>query len=593
MLTPNPYRSKQLDLDTLQDYTAELQQQYLEVCSVRDELEASRERYRFMFQQSPVGYLCLDGVGLVIDANDRALDILGQPAGRLRGVPGLVLFTKQTRRAFASHIRQVMENGEGEVELELANPGLSGWQHVLLSSVAVPSDTPVSSRCQSALINITELKRTQQRLEQTSEHMETLAHRDSLTGLPNRLLFMDRLQHALAYAEARNLVGAVIFFDLDRFKVVNDWLGHDAGDELLKAIAQRLREVTRPEDTAARLGGDEFTVLVENIANRENAQSVAAKLLGIFERPLEIGCQRLRVTSSVGICLFRGGELEAGEILRRADVAMYAAKASGGACQHLFDAADDRHEHRHALETQLFDALDGGQFRVVFQPQYAADGSTIEAHEALVRWHHPQRGMLLPGEFVPQAEESGLITKLGLWVLQEACRRNMAAAKERGFASRIAVNVSPLQLAASDLVESVEAVLDETGHPAELLELEITETAVMSEPAAVLQVLDRLRALGVSIAVDDFGTGYSSLVLLKRFPLNRLKIDMSFVQGIEDDPSDQAIAQAIISLSQKMSIGVVAEGVETKAQFDFLRDAGCELYQGYLFATPGERLFAS
>ncbi len=586
------YRPSATDSETLQGYIAELQQQYLEMCRVRDELETSREWYRFMFQNSPVAYLCFDRFGVVSDANDRALEILGQSADRVIGKPGLLFFATDGRRAFATHIRHVLEEGQREIELELSSP-VHGWQHVMMSSIPIPHESGTPTHCQSALINISELKRTQERLVQTRDHMETLAHHDALTGLPNRLLFMDRLEHAIARASRENLIGAVIFFDLDRFKVINDCLGHEAGDTLLKQMAHRLRETLRAEDTAARFGGDEFTILLENIVNHENAENVARKLLSNFERPVALNGQTVRVTPSIGIAMFRGNDLEAGEIIRRADVAMYAAKAAGGAGHHLFKAADDELGDRHELETQLYSALNEEQFRVVFQPQFRADGATVAGHEALVRWEHPQRGTLLPNDFVPLAEEAGFIGELGLWVLREACHQNMRNGDGKTPQSRVAVNVSPLQLAAGDLVESVQTVLDETGHPPDYLELEITETAVMSEPSTVVGVLDRLRAMGVSIAVDDFGTGYSSLVLLKRFPINRLKIDGSFVQGIEEQSSDRTIAQAIISLARQMAMEVVAEGVETRAQFDFLNEAGCELFQGYLFSPPTETLYTN
>ncbi|MEO0972904.1 MAG: bifunctional diguanylate cyclase/phosphodiesterase [Pseudomonadota bacterium] len=585
------FRPSATDQDTLQGYIAELQQQYLEMCRVRDELETSREWYRFMFQNSPVAYLCFDRFGVISDANDRALEILGQSADRVIGKPGLLFFSTAARRAFASHIHQVLSDGQREIELELALP-VHGWKHVLMSSIPIPHETGQPTHCQSALINISELKRAQERLVQTRDHMETLAHHDALTGLPNRLLFMDRLDHAINRASRDNLIGAVIFFDLDRFKVINDCLGHEAGDILLKEIAHRLRETTRAEDTAARFGGDEFTVLLENVVNHENAENVARKLLATFERPVALNGQTVRVTPSIGIALFRGNELEAGEIIRRADVAMYAAKAAGGATYHSLRAADDQQGDSHAHETQLYSAQREEQYRVLIQTQVRADGVSVAAHEALVRWEHPQRGTLLPNDFVPLAEEAGFIADLGLWVLREACRQNMRYGEDGKPFARMAVNVSPLQLAAGNLVEAVETVLEETGHPADHLELEITETAVMSEPATIVDVLDRLRAMGVSIAVDDFGTGYSSLVLLKRFPINRLKIDGSFVQGLEQESSDRTIAQAIISLAQRMAMEVVAEGVETQAQFDFLNDAGCELFQGYLFSPPVERLSA-
>jgi diguanylate cyclase (GGDEF)-like protein/PAS domain S-box-containing protein len=430
------------------------------------------------------------------------------------------------------------------------------------------------------LQDITELKESEAALDR-------LAHHDPLTGLPNRLLLTARAQHALDQAGRKGHQVAILFLDLDRFKYINDTLGHPAGDLLLQQVAERLLECVRKGDTVSRLGGDEFTLVLEDLENASYASLVAGKILAALSRKFSLHGHDVFVTGSIGITLFPVDGEDVMNLFKNADSALYRAKEQGrDNYQYYTEALTRAAEERLQLEHELRHALEHDELRLHYQPQVDSRQGTITGMEALVRWQHPQRGLLSPASFISLAEETGLIVPLGEWVLRTACAQNKAWIDAGVSTVPVAVNLSPNQFRQKDLDKMIAGVLEETGLPPAYLELEITESLAMFDVEASIQLLRRLKDIGVSFSIDDFGTGYSSLSYLKRFPIDKIKIDQSFVRNITTDPDDAAISQAIISLAHSLKLKVIAEGVELAEQREFLGTRLCDELQGYLFSRP-------
>jgi diguanylate cyclase (GGDEF)-like protein len=419
-----------------------------------------------------------------------------------------------------------------------------------------------------------------------------LAHQathDPLTDLPNRALLLQLIEHALNRATRDDALVALLFLDLDRFKAVNDNLGHDAGDELLVEVARRIDAVLRPSDTVARLGGDEFVVLCEDVRDEHQAVAITQRITGAIERaPFTVGGASLEVSASVGIALSGHVDAHPESLLRDADAAMYRAKDRGRARHELFDDDMRRRTHqRLALADELAIAIERGQITVHYQPIIDLDTGRVEGVEALARWEHPTRGTMPPYEFIGLAEETGLIVGLGLSVLSRACDQARRWEVELGSrAPKVHVNLSARQLTASNLPRLVEGVIEQSLIDPDRLCLEMTESVLMDDAAASESVLRELKEIGVELAIDDFGTGYSSLAYLRRFPIDVLKIDRSFVDGLGPDPDDSAIVSTIVGLARTLGLGCVAEGVETIEQLAGLRALGCEQAQGFYFARP-------
>jgi diguanylate cyclase (GGDEF)-like protein/PAS domain S-box-containing protein len=422
--------------------------------------------------------------------------------------------------------------------------------------------------------------------KQAEARVRRLAHYDELTGLPNRSMFHQRVGRALARARRRGRQLAILFIDLDRFKNINDTLGHDAGDRVLDEIAARLRGCLRETDTVGRLGGDEFVVLIEEVADPAEVALVAQKVLAEVARPIALGAQEVHITASIGISTYPADSEDMQGLMKNADIAMYRAKEQGKNNYQFYSAQMNVHTlERLAMESDLRRALERDEFVLHYQPKIDLANSAIGGMEALLRWRHPVRGLVQPAHFIPLAEETGLIVPIGQWVLRTACAQTKAW-QARGLQLRVAVNLSARQFSQESLLADVAGVLAETGLAAPMLELEITESMVMRNPAHAVALLDSLKAMGVHLSIDDFGTGYSSLSYLKRFPIDNLKIDRSFIQDLPGDGEDAAITRAIIAMAHSLRLTVIAEGVETEKQRKFLHQHGCNEMQGFLFSKP-------
>ncbi len=459
----------------------------------------------------------------------------------------------------------------------------------------LPTEELSAQLLQRVLHYSVERHRMARRLLMAQEQEKYLATHDPFTGLPNRQLLVDRVQQALTYSDRYEQWVGILFMDLDRFKTINDTLGHAAGDELLRAVTERVSLRIRRSDTAARYGGDEFVFLLPNIAHAEDAAKVARNVIRTVGKPYVIEDRTISVTPSVGIAVYPGDGETAEELISNADMAMYRAKERGGNTYEFFaPSMNESALQQLDLESDLRAALTRNEFVVHYQPLIDARRWTIIGAEALVRWQHPQRGLVLPDEFIPLAERTGLIVELGEHVLRTACLQH-AEWSQAGFGPiRMAVNISARQFWEDELVESISAILSETGMNPSFLDLEVTESCMVDNEDLTVAAMLKLKDLGLSISVDDFGTGYSSFRALKRFPCDNLKVGRVFVRGIPNSPDDVGIANAIIAIAESMNLGVIAEGVERPDQLRFFQNWGCSIMQGHLFspAVPASEFAA-
>ena len=422
---------------------------------------------------------------------------------------------------------------------------------------------------------------------QVQERLQHIAHHDALTDLPNRNLFLDRLQQALTRARWHDRLVAVMFMDLDRFKNINDTLGHTSGDQLLLQLSERLNRTVRDGDTIARFGGDEFAILLDDIDSDSHISSVAQKILDTLARPFRINNQDLYITASIGISIYPGDGEDSETLLRNADVAMYRAKDLGkNNYQFYSDDMSARIFERLTLENHLRHALERNEFIIHYQPQVDARTEQITGVEALLRWQHPDLGLVLPSNFIPLLEETGLIEEVGNWVLETSCRQLQEWHEAGQDNLHMSVNISSRQFNNADFISVVHDIIEDTGVNPEFLELELTESMFMRNASSTINALNSLSNLGVRFAIDDFGTGYSSLSYLRRFPIDTIKIDRSFIRDITDDPDDAAITSAIVVMAQSLSLNVIAEGVENAGQLAFLREHNCNHIQGYHYSHP-------
>lgn len=544
---------------------------------------AEQDRLRMaaaVFDSTLEGVLVTNAQGLIVHVNRAFMDITGYTQGEVIGCNPSKF---KSGRHNATFYQQIFADlaAAGQWRGEIWNRRKSGevypqWQTIrvirtprgaITHYVAVFSDISASKRSAQELMH--------------------LAHHDPLTELPNRLLFSDRVEQTLSSARAQKRSCALLFIDLDHFQSVNDGLGHAAGDRLLKAAAQRLQALMGESMTLARLGGDEFAVLIENCAQAAQAADLAQRLVCALKEPFTLDHHVLFMGASVGISLFPEDASSTGQLLRNADSALFKAKNSGRGGYALYTEALTAHaRQRLEVGAELRRALRQEELRVFYQPVHDLGSGRMIGVEALVRWMHPERGLVPPVEFIPVAEDSGLIVDIDRWVTRQACQQMVAwQAQGRGL-EFVAVNLSSRLFGHADLNAGFLEVLRSTGLDPSLLEVEVTESAVMDDPDRALEQLHGLRALGLRLAIDDFGTGYSSLLRLKRLPVHKLKIDQGFVAGLPDDEDDIAIVRAIIALAHSMGLQVHAEGIEQPAQAEFLYRHGCELGQGYGFGRP-------
>ncbi|MGM0594486.1 MAG: EAL domain-containing protein [Pseudomonadota bacterium] len=533
-----------------------------------------------VFENTADGVIVTDAEARIIAVNKAFCEISGYSEEEALGQRPSFRRSERQDRAFYRHMWRAIERS-GRWQGEIWNRRKDGevYPEWMTISTVRDGDGRITNYV-AVFSDITHVKRSQMQLD----HM---AHHDPLTDLPNRTLFNDRLHQAIRRAERNDGTVAVLFIDLDRFKNVNDTLGHPVGDLLLQDVARRLQNLLREEDTVARLSGDEFIVLIEDLERPEVAEGVARKVIDKLSHPFSVHGNELFIGASIGISLYPDDGHTAANLVKYADTAMYRAKEEGRNTyqfytQELTDSVVERME----LEAALRRALERDQLELHYQPQVDLAQRRIIGAEALLRWTHPELGNVPPDKFIPLAEESGMIIEIGDWVLQQACTQAVAWARQYEDFRRIAVNLSGVQIQRRDIVDKVAAVLRRTGLEPHLLELEITESVLMHYPEIAAETLQGLRNLGVELAIDDFGTGYSSMSYLKRFPIQNLKIDRSFVMDIPKDSNDTAITRAVIALGKSLQLSVIAEGVETAEQVEFLLHEGCDMGQGYYFSRP-------
>ena len=547
----------------------------------RQRLDQERLRQAaVVFDCTREGVLVSDHNGVIVHVNPALVKITGYAPEEVLGQRPNMFKSGHHGPEFYQAVFESLEK-TGEWHGEIWNRRKSGeiypqWQTIR----AVRDNKDQITHYVAVFSDISAIKNTQ------SELMR-LAHHDPLTDLPNRLLFTDRAEQALAYAQRHKSGCALLMIDLDHFKIINDSMGHNVGDLLLKAVGERLTAVFGKGFTVARLGGDEFAVLVENCTQVAQAAGFAQQVLEVMKGAFIIETHQLFISASVGISLYPNDALNAEQLLRNADSALFKAKSAGREGYALYTEELTAHaQYRIEVASDLRRALEQQELRVYFQPVHDLTTSRMVGVEALVRWQHPQRGLVAPGEFIPIAERTGLIAEIDAWVLEQACRQMcqwQAAGVDLSF---VAVNISSRLFARPELYQLVSTVLADTGLNPALLELEVTESAVMDNSEVALEQMHRLRELGLRLAIDDFGTGFSSLLRLKRLPVQKLKIDQGFVAGLPGDDDDVAIVRAVIALAQSMGMQVHAEGIEYVEQAQFLLDHHCDLGQGYWFGRP-------
>ena len=547
------------------------------------ERRASAEREQLaqvVFNHTPAGIVVSDENHRILSVNPAATGMTVRSADELCGASVLDLIQADDQWKREQLQASLILHGSWRGEIAMRRHDGQSFPASLRVNRVEDSGNNLPRHYIWIFADITERKEAEARMQHIAQH-------DSLTGLPNRLALLMRLGQLLPEARRHEWKVGIMFIDLDRFKIINDTLGHQVGDEMLREVACRLSGVVRETDFVARLGGDEFVVILPGIANPGDAALVASKIVNALSTPIEAEGHELHTSPSIGISLFPDDGPDGDSILKNADTAMYHAK-SAGRNNYQFFAADMNQiaTERLDIERKLRHAISRNELALVYQPQFRADGSRPTGVEALLRWHHPVDGMISPDRFIPVAEETGMIVEIGDWVMLTACRE-MKHWIDSGLPPlRVAVNVSARQLRRRDFCETVAGALAESGLPAELLELEITESSVMENPQEAIHILQRLGRMGISLAIDDFGTGYSSLAYLKLFPIDHLKIDRSFVRDIEHDLNDRAIAFGTIALAHSLGLNVIAEGVETEDQLELLRSNGCDEVQGYLFSKP-------
>ena len=553
-----------------------------------ERLRSSEARFRGIFENAPFGILLVDLYGSIFQVNSSAATLLGYQQTNMHGLNLSSILESTEQQGLKTTLGALNKNDVVSETTErrlVCHDGQIIWANFHITLQRNRAGDPVYYIVQ--ISDLTDIKRNQQRIER-------MAFYDTLTDLANRRLFHDRLETAIQKAELNGRCGALLYLDLDNFKRVNDTLGHQVGDQLLREIALRLERCVRSEDTVSRTGGDEFSILLETINAPADAANVAQKVIEQLSQPVFISGHPLVVSTSIGITILPTDSTDPNELMRNADLAMYKAKDNGRK-NYQFYSQDLNVNAVRKLRTEyeLRQALQRKEFELFFQPIIAIPDSRVVGVECLLRWNHPERGLLGPDQFIDVAEETGVIIDIGTWVIEEACRATQLITDHINRPLNVSINISPQQFRDPNLLNTMRRSLLNTGVKPNTIEIEITETALIQDLEGARGRLKELAALGTRIAIDDFGTGYSSLNYLKRFPINTVKIDRSFVKDLPDNSDDMAIARAVIAMSHQLKMQVVAEGVETAEQLEFLAEEGCEFAQGWLFskAEPLDRLF--
>ena len=531
------------------------------------------------YQASGQAFLSIDPKGTILDVNDPFTSFSGYQREELLGTNIFALSSEENQENLHRKIiRALLKNGKWEGEVFGKRHNGDAFPAWLSIKDGKKRGNKVISYS-AIVIDFTSIKENQ-------KHLERMAHYDVLTNLPNRSLMYDRLNHTVSLAKRHNYHVAVLLLDLDRFKEVNDSLGHHIGDLLLVDVAERLLETVRESDTVARMGGDEFLVLLPEVGSSNNAAAIAQKFIDYLSKPFFLEEHEIYVSASIGITIFPIDGDDTDVLIKHADTAMYHAKAQGKNNYKFFTEDINKSTvERFTLETRFRRALDKLEFHLNYQPKVDIVTKEMVGMEALLRWYHPDQGSVMPALFIPLAEETGLVFQLGEWALREACRQNKEWQDQGLRPVRVSVNISPRQFKKRDFLDIVQEVLEDTGFDPQYLMLEITESTVIDNVEDTILMLKSLRKIGVGVSIDDFGTGYSSLNYLNRFAIDELKIDRSFITDISKD-ENQKVINAIISLAKNLNFKIVAEGVETKEQLEFLENTDCDEIQGYYFSQP-------
>jgi len=545
-----------------------------------DESQHDLRQAAVVFSSSLDGIVITDTTRNIVAVNKALTNITGYSEHEVLGKnPSIFKSNRHDKAFYRAMWKTVGETGQWRGEIWNRRKNGEDFP-TLLTIKAVKDHNNCISHHVGIITDISTIKETEYKLSH-------LAHHDPLTELPNRLLLNSRLERALQHAKREESQVGILFLDLDRFKNINDSMGHTQGDQLLKLVASRLAEGMRAEDTIARLGGDEFVILAEELGDTQGIIKVAKNILNLFKQPFYIHEQEIFIEASIGISIYPKDGKNTDTLLRNADAAMYRAKERGrNNYQFYTKELTAKAYERLTLETDLRRALERDEFELHYQPQFELKGNTLIGAEALIRWNHPEHGLVSPVSFIPVAEETGLIVPIGEWVLHSACMQHQAWLKAGYSPVKIAVNLSARQFNKPGLVETISNILEEAAMDSIYLELELTESIIMNDVESTIKILNELHWMGLEISIDDFGTGYSSLSYLKRFPIDRLKIDQSFVYDITTNPSDAELVTAIITLARSMKLRVLAEGVETEAQAHYLKEQGCDEVQGYYYSRP-------
>ncbi|MDY0270457.1 EAL domain-containing protein [Trichloromonas sp.] len=545
----------------------------------RKTAEEALRKLSLAVEQSPAAVVITDPAGTVEYVNPKFTAVTGYTLEEAQSrTPSLLKSEEMSEEAYRDLLDRLASGEEwhGEVRSRRKN-GNRYWERASVSPVIGPD---------GAITHFVAVKEDISDRKDYEAQLEYLSTHDELTGLANRALLSDRLEQSIHYAQRSERQVAVLLLDLDRFKVINDSLGHDFGDRLLCEVARRLQDSVREADTVARLGGDEFVLLLTELAGTKDAGLVAAKILRRLAEPYHLDGREITLTASLGISLYPRDGLDVPTLIRNADTAMYQSKRESSTFSYYATEMNQKVLATLELEGSLRNALERQEFRLHYQPQIDLASGRVIGCEALLRWLHPQKGMIFPGDFIPLAEETGLITPIGAWALHEACRQTVAWQTAGLPPLRMSVNLSARQFRKGDLPQQVRKALHQTGLAADRLVLELTESMVMDDPVGAKQTMHSLKDLGVSLSLDDFGTGYSSLNYLRRFPVDSLKIDRSFIRDVAVDPSEASVVTSIVAIAHNLHIAAVAEGVETREQLDFLVACGCDSYQGFFFSKP-------